>query len=149
MFLLCCVSANSQQYTVDQLIKKFNADNQVERIKISNWLGSMGSFFFNRGVTKIEIYSIENCDKVKFDSYNKIISNLKNNIYETMLTSNEDGNKLKILVKMKKQLIREIIVIDIEEESGEIDFVRLFGKFNLKMAENLANDNVRGGKWEF
>ncbi|MCC8142608.1 MAG: DUF4252 domain-containing protein [Tannerellaceae bacterium] len=62
--------------------------------------------------------------------------------YETLVTTNEDNTRTKVLIKVEKDAITELIVV----ESGSSNtLVRLKGKMKPSELDKVVNEHKHGG----
>lgn len=107
-----CFSQTGKSYTVDKLFSEFAKEKNVESVKMGGFVMSFVNLFADtKGVSGIEVRSFEECDESIKERFNEAIKNLKDNVYETMVQTNEGGERTKILVKIEKDLIRELVVV--------------------------------------
>ena len=60
--------------------------------------------------------------------------------YETVTSSNEENEIVRILMKIEKEKIREIVIISLEE--NEISLIRIKGKIDPNQMQNIIEDNA-------
>ena len=102
----------NKQNTVERLFSDFSKENNTTRVKIGGFTMSLvGVFADTKGVSGVEVYSLEECDAGVKNDFNTAIKNLKDNSYETLISTSENGERTKILVKIKDDFINEIVVI--------------------------------------
>jgi hypothetical protein len=98
--------------TVEQLFKDFAKKKNTTHLKI----GSFAMFLINifkdtKGVSNTEIFSFDECEKKVKDDFNEAIKNLKDKDYETVISTSENREITKVLLKIKDDYISEIVVI--------------------------------------
>ena len=137
-------AANMAAQSVDDLFKEFKDKSNVEYIEIPKAMMSMASTFIKKEdgsdvikrVNHITILNIENDSQLCQDFAQKAIS-LNRNGYETMVNSNEDKEKTRILVKTKNENITEMVVLNIEP--NECSLIQIKGKLRPSDIEKLNN----------
>lgn len=143
VLLLACQVGYSQKYSVNQLFKEFNKVEQSEKVKMGKLImGFAGLFTDTMGVDGIEAYDFDDCTHEVKEKLKNAIKNLKDPSYETMITSNEDGERTKILVKIEKEVIRELVIIVTGDSNA---LVRIKGKIKPSDIEQLAQKHGKGG----
>ena len=102
------VAQKEAKYTIEQLFKEFSKEKNVTRVKLG---GFAMSFADTKGVSGVEVYSFDECaDNVK-NNINTAIKNLDDSSYDTLVSTNEKGERTKVLVKIEKDFIKEIVVL--------------------------------------
>ena len=137
-------AANMAAQSVDDLFKEYKNKTNVEYIEIPQAMMSMASTFVKKDkgsdiikrVNHITILNIENDPQLCQDFAQKAIS-LNRNGYETMVNSNEDKEKIRILVKTKNENITEMVVLNIEP--NECSLIQIKGKLRPSDIEKLNN----------
>jgi len=128
-----------QQNTVDALFSNFSKDKNVTHVKIGGFIMSLARAFTDtKGVTGVEVFSFEECDMPVKEKLNDAIKNLKDSSYETIVSTTQDGERTKVLVKIKDDYINEIVVI-----AGGSDpaLVRIKGKIKPEDMQDVVENN--------
>ena len=132
-------SEANKQNTVEQLFRNFSKENNATRVKIGGFAVSLvGIFADTKGVSGVEVYSLEECDNSVKDSFNAAIKNLKDNSYETLISTSEGGERTKILVKINNDYINEIVVI---AGGNSPALVRIKGKIRTDDVQSVIENN--------
>jgi len=132
------------QKTVDQLFKEFSKERGVEKVGIGKFTMKLAGLFTNvMGVEGIEVVSLEDCEQSVKERLDKSITSLKDDNYETMVSVNEENERTKILVKLKDETIREIVVLTASEDAA---LVRIKGKIKPSDFETVVDKNKSGKK---
>lgn len=141
--LFACQIGYSQKYSVNELFKKFSKTERSEKVKLGKFMMSFaGMFTETMGVNGIEVYEFDDCSSEVKDKLDHAIRNLKDPAYETMITSNDEGERTKILVKIEKDVIRELIVLTTGESHA---LVRIKGKIKPSDIEQITEKHGKGG----
>ena len=128
-----------QQNTVDALFSNFSKDKKVTHVKIGGFIMSLARAFTDtKGVTGVEVFSFDECDMPVKEKLNDAIKNLKDSSYETIVSTTQDGERTKVLVKIKDDYINEIVVI-----AGGSDpaLVRIKGKIKPEDMQDVVQNN--------
>jgi hypothetical protein len=86
----------------------------------------------------VEVWSLTDCDEAFKSKFDKAVRSLKDEAYETMLTANEDGERVKILVKLKDEMIRELVVVSSGNSQA---LIRIKGKIKPSDIERVVAKN--------
>lgn len=141
--LFLCPIMHSQK-NVDRLFKEFSKEQGVTHVEIGKFVMGFASLFTDvMGVNGIEVYSFEDCSPSVKERFNKEIASLKDTKYETMLSVNEETERTKILVKIEKEAIRELIVLT---SGNEPALVRIKGNIKPSDIEKVINNNSKTNK---
>lgn len=143
--LLClfiCQIGYSQKYSVNELFKEFAKAEQSEKVKLGKFIMSFAGLWTDTmGVDGIEVYDLDSCSSKTKEKLGNAVKNLKDSAYETMITTNEDGERTKVLVKIEKEMIRELIVITTGDSNA---LVRIKGKIKPSDLEKVAKEHGKG-----
>lgn len=143
VLLLTCQVGYSQKYSVDALFKEFADTKNSEKVKIGGLMMSFaGMFTETMGVKGVEVYAFDECDQKVKDKFNKAIRNLNDSSYETMISSNDENGRTKVLVKIEDDIIHELIVIS---SGNSAALVRVKGKIKPSDIERIAQKHGKGG----
>jgi hypothetical protein len=126
----------NEKYTVERLFNSFSKEKNAVHVKVSTSLFRI--FADTKGVTNIEVYSFDECNGKLKDNLNDAIKKLKDSAYETVISSNENGNVTKILLKIKEDIINEIIVVTGGDSPA---MVRIKGKIKREDVEDVIKNN--------
>jgi len=127
------------QKSVDQLFNEFSKEKDVIHVSVGQFTMAMVSLFQDvMGVKSVEVFSFDECEPSVKERLNKTIAALKDEDYETMVSVNEDTERTKILVKVKDESIRELIVLTTGDTPA---IVRIKGKIKPSDIENVIKEN--------
>lgn len=149
-YLLCLVLViavwqMSYAQNVDQFIKNVSNTENIDHVKIGRFMMSLGKMFGGvsdmpvaRGVHSLEVYDISCCSaKLKQDLKSQI-NNLKDGDgYETLIQAKSKGDNVRIMVKKKKDVISDLVILCMDDEDSAI--VKLSGKIKEKDIAELVN----------
>ncbi len=69
-----------------------------------------------KGIKSMSIIDAENISSKDYTRFEKIITQCDSDGYETVTSSNEKNEIVRILMKIEKEKIREIVIISLEEK---------------------------------
>jgi hypothetical protein len=128
-----------QHNTVDELFSNFSKEKNITHVRIGGLIMTFARAFTDtKGVSDVEVFSFEECDRQVKDKLNAAIKNLKDNAYETLVSSSQDGENTKVLLKIKGEYIHEIVVIT---GGNEPAFVRIKGKIKPEDINSVVENN--------
>ena len=93
-----------------------------------------------KGIKSMSIIDAENISSKDYTRFEKIITQCDSDGYETVTSSNEENEIVRILMKIEKEKIREIVIISLEE--NEISLIRIKGKIDPNQMQNIIEDNA-------
>ena len=92
-----------------------------------------------KGVKSMNIVSAEDISTADYTRLKKLIEDCQSEGYETIISSNEDGEIARILMKMEKDKIREIVILSLEED--EANLIRIKGAIDPKQLNEIIENN--------
>ena len=103
---------SNKRNTVDQLFSTFSKEKNTTHINLGSFTMTLAKLFTDtKGVSGVEVFVFDECENSVKERFNEAIKNLKDSSYETLVSSTENGERTKILVKIKDDYINEIVEI--------------------------------------
>jgi hypothetical protein len=135
----CSFSSISAGNCIDNL---FNTASNAEKVNLNSFvLGLLKPFSSElKGIKSMSIIDAENISSKDYTRFEKIITQCYSDGYETVTSSNEENEIVRILMKIEKEKIREIVIISLEE--NEISLIRIKGKIDPNQMQNIIEDNA-------
>lgn len=133
--IMACQTGFAQN--VDALYNYFKDEKGVESVSVSPLLMKFARLFMDeedknnpliRGVNSVKVLDLEECSEKVKEHFTNEVARLKLNGYETWLQAKEDGENVKIIAKMKDDIIRELLVMS----TGKGDCALVMIKGNIK-----------------
>ena len=93
-------------------------------------------------MNSIEVLSFEECGSTVKDDLRAAIKKLKDPNFETMVNSNEEGNRTKVMVRIDEDIIRELVILT--TDGGDDALIRIKGKIKPSDIEKVVNDHKDG-----
>ena len=125
------------QQKMDQLFNAFRGESDVTSVNIGNITMKLASLFTETmGVNGIEILEFDNCAPEVKDR-----RNLRDPDYETMVTANERDSRTKVLVKIKEDMIRELVIFTTGSDNA---LIRIKGKISPSDLDRVINEHKTG-----
>ena len=112
------------QQKMDQLFNAFRGESDVTSVNIG-----------------IEILEFDNCAQEVKDRLSTAIRNLRDPDYETMVTANERDSRTKVLVKIKEDMIRELVIFTTGSDNA---LIRIKGKISPSDLDRVINEHKTG-----
>ena len=141
ILILFCQAGYSQ--SMDKLFNDFAKQDNVTRVTVGPFLMKISSMFTETmGVSSIEVLSFDECGSTVKENLRTAIKQLKDPDFETMVTSNEGGSRTKVMVRIDKEMIRELVVLT--TDGGDDALIRIKGKIKPSDIERVVNDHKNG-----
>ncbi|MDD3036469.1 DUF4252 domain-containing protein [Bacteroides sp.] len=127
------------QQKMDQLFNNFRSESDITSLNINKMTMKLaGLFTETMGVDGIEILKFNDCGQNVKERLKTAIKNLKDADYETMVKSNKNDTHTKILVKIKKNKIRELVVLTTGDDYA---LIRIKGNIDPKNMEQVISEH--------
>lgn len=140
-FMLFCQAGYSQ--SMNKLFADFAKQDNVTRVTVGPAIMKLSSIFTETmGVNSIEVLSFDECSSTVKENLRAAIKKLKDPDYETMVTTNEDGNRTRVMVRIDKEMIRELVILT--SDGGDDALIRIKGKIKPSDIERVVNDHKNG-----
>jgi type 1 fimbria pilin len=111
VLIALCTQAGYAQKNMDQLFKEFANAKNVTRVSLGNFSMKLAGMFTDvMGVNGVEVLSLDDCSESIKSNFQSALSELKDAGYETMVSANEGGERTRVLVKIKDETIKELVV---------------------------------------
>lgn len=138
----CICQLGYGQRNVDQLFKTFRGESDVTSVRIGSFAMRLASLFTDTyGVRGVDVLALDDCDGAVKERFSAAVRDLRDADYETMLTSNEDGERTRILVRIEDDLIRELVIVTTGDDNA---LVRIKGKISPADVERVINEHANG-----
>ena len=120
------------QQKMDQLFNAFRGESDVTSVNIGNITMKLASLFTETmGVNGIEILEFDNCAQEVKDRLSTAIRNLRN----------ERDSRTKVLVKIKEDMIRELVIFTTGSDNA---LIRIKGKISPSDLDRVINEHKTG-----
>lgn len=141
LFLLVTQMGYSQQ-GVEQLVKRFARSEQVEQVHVGRMLLTMASLFTEtNGVKSVNVMDFSACGDEVRNEFQQAVKALKDPAFDMMVNHNEEGVQTRVLVRIEKECIRELVVLTTGAENA---LVHIKGKIQPSDIEHVMNDHKHG-----
>ena len=124
--------------TVNQLFSSMSKQSSVTKISMNSTAMFFASLMTSTyGVDKIDVLCMEDCNPSMRESFRETMENMQDRDFETLVSVNDKGEKVKILVKIDDESISELVVLVLDTD---ITMVRLWGEINPKDIAQLSEE---------
>jgi hypothetical protein len=146
-FILCVsmllVAQWSLGQNIDKLFSEFSHAPKVENVKINKFLMTLIKPFMNgddtrglKGINSMQILALSSCSSDIKNSFAEKVKTINDESYETLVRSNQNGENVRILVKIDKEEIRELVILTTGEGAA---LVKIKGKFKKSDLARLTD----------
>ena len=141
LLLLGCSSAIVAENCIDNLSRSIARLPEAQTVNINPFVMNLIKPFSSemKGVKSMNIVSAEDISTADYTRLKKLIEDCQSEGYETIISSNEDGEIARILMKMEKDKIREIVILSLEED--EANLIRIKGAIDPKQLNEIIENN--------
>lgn len=130
------------QDRIDQMFDKYANEKNITRVSLGSISMKLASLFTDvMGVEGIEVLSLDDCSSSVKENFQAALKKLKDTDYETMVTSNDDNSRTRVLVKIKEDIIRELVVFTSGESNA---LIRIKGKIKASDIDALVKKHKNG-----
>ncbi|GAB6007828.1 DUF4252 domain-containing protein [Dysgonomonas reticulitermitis] len=149
-YLLCLILAlaigqMSYAQSVERFLKNVSNTENIDKVKIGRFMMSLGKMFGGvgntpvaRGIHSLEVYDLSDCDaRVKQDFVNQINSLKDGDGYETLIMVKDKGDNVRIMMKKKKDVISDLVILCMDDKEPAI--VKLSGEIKEKDVSGLVD----------
>lgn len=132
------------QQGMDQLFNTFRGESDVTSVKIGKITMKLANLFTETmGVDGIEVLDFSDCAQNVKDRLSSALKNLDDPDYETMVSSNENHSRTKVLIKIKEDMIREMVVFTTGHDNA---LIRIKGKIKPSDIDRVINEHGCDGR---
>lgn len=144
LVIILTAQSGYAQLNMNQLFNEFRKENNVTSVNIGKITLKLASIFTETmGVDGIEVLDFSDCAQNVKERLSCAIKDLKDPDYDTMVTTNENNSRTKILVNIKEDVIREMVILT----SGDgFALVRIKGKIKPSDIERVVNEHKHDGR---
>jgi hypothetical protein len=121
----------------ESLFNQFQGEKGVESVSISPFLMKFARLFMDdeaknnpmiKGIHSVQVLDLEESPKEVQERFAKEVKKLKLNGYETWIQAKEDGETVKIVAKVKNDVVRELLIL----QAGDDDCALVLMKGKIK-----------------
>ena len=129
---------------IKAVFDEFKDTPRAEYVSISPFLMKIGGpeMALAKQIRSMKVLDLEDCDPEVKARFTKRIADLNRDGYETLMRVNEKGEKVNILVKEKKNVIREMLIVCAGPD--DCTLVLFKGKFKTEDIDRLINEENIG-----
>ena len=146
--LAAMLSGSVQARGVDDIFEDFRTRPGAEYINVPPAVMLAGKLFaagkdesgLARHIKSVRVLTVDDCDGSVRTEFAEQTARMDTGGYEEMVNVSEDGDSVRVLCRMRKNVISELIVL--KKGKGEAAMIQMKGKFDIGGLHKLA----AGGK---
>ena len=123
--------------SINGLFNEFGSEKNADCVKVSSFMMSLGKMFAGHDEDAEIIRKIKSI-KVLFS---KKVNRLSLKGYDELMRVNDEGEKVRVLMKTKKETIRELLFVCTGKE--DCTLVQINGKFTKEDIDKLVNQETK------
>ncbi len=105
--------------SINGLFNEFGSEKNADCVKVSSFMMSLGKMFAGhdedaeiiRKIKSIKVLDLESCTASVKERFNKKVNRLSLKGYDELMRVNDEGEKVRVLMKTKKETIRELLFV--------------------------------------
>lgn len=131
--------------SINGLFNEFGSEKNADCVKVSSFMMSLGKMFAGhdedaeiiRKIKSIKVLDLESCTASVKERFSKKVNRLSLKGYDELMRVNDEGEKVRVLMKTKKETIRELLFVCTGKE--DCTLVQINGKFTKEDIDKLVN----------
>ena len=147
--MIACQTTFAQ--STKDLFEEFGKEWYAESVSISPFLMTIGHLFMDsdipdiaKSISSMKVLDLEDCSSKVKTRFNEKVNNLQLEGYETMIQTIENGEKVRILTRMKNDAIRELLIVCTGNDDCAL--IQLNGKIKKEDIAELVNEETKKRK---
>lgn len=150
LLLICHISFAQNP---ENIFAEFSQEPNAEYVSISPFLMSIGKMFMGndsdaklaKKFKSMKVLELGSCSESVKERFCDKVKALQIGGYETLMQVNDDGEKVHILMKAQKDVIRELLIVCTDKD--DCSFIQMNGKVKKdKIAKMLNNMKKKNGR---
>ena len=147
MIVICACQMGFAQ-DMDAVYNEFKDVKGVESVSVSPFLMKFARLFMDsddknnpliKGTHSVKILDLEECTKDIKKQFTQKVNQLQHNGYEIWLQAKKDGENVKIIAKKEDQIIRELLVLTIDNDDCALVLIK--GKIRQEDIQAIIDDD--------
>lgn len=118
MIALMIAGQNTFAQSTKDIFEEFGKEYKAESVSISPFLMTIGRMFMDddtpkavKQVRSMKVLDLEECPQAVKERFAQRIKDLDTEGYETLMQVNDEGEKVRILMKTDKQAVKELLFL--------------------------------------
>ena len=146
VLMAVCQSGFAQN--AESLFNYFKDEKGVESVSVSPFLMKFARLFMDeedknnpmmKGINSVHVLDLEESPKEVQERFAKEVKKLKLNGYETWIQAKEDGETVKIVAKVKDDVVHELLILSTGDDNCAL--VLMKGKIKREDIQAIIDDD--------
>ncbi|MGM9760040.1 MAG: DUF4252 domain-containing protein [Parabacteroides sp.] len=126
----------------EQLFNKFAHVENCDRFHVGGLMMKLaGLFTETMGVNSIDVIDFKSCDESVRNDLHLAIQQMKDPLFETLVSANEEDSRTRILVRIDKEIIRELVIVTTGRENS---LIRIKGTIKPSDIDRVIHEHKDG-----
>jgi hypothetical protein len=127
------------QKSVQKLFSECAKFKDVEHVSVGKMTMKFASLFSETmGIESVDVLEFGHCADETKERVSQAIGSFKDNAFETMVNVNENGNRTKVLLRIKGDIIHELVILSSGVSPA---MVRIKGEIKRSDIERIIKEN--------
>ena len=134
---------------VESIFKEFKSEKDVTYVNLPKMLIKFGmkaaddkiADAFAEQIDGLQILAFKDADQKTKDSFYNRINKLEMKGYEPMVKVNEDGEKVRILIKGNEQEVQSIVILALDHE--DYSLIKIDGRINPANIDDIVKSQTK------
>lgn len=143
LLLLFCHMGYGQN--IKAIFNEFGSEKNADYVRVSPFIMSLGTIFCKhdeggemiRKIKSVKVMDLGDCSANVKERFNGRISKLDQRGYDELIRINDKGERIRLLMKTKMNVIREILFVCTGD--GDCTLIQINGKFTKDDIDQLVN----------
>ena len=138
---MLCIAQMSYGQSIEQLFNSFKNKEGANTVHVGGFTMKLAGLFTETlGVQSVDVLELEACSAATKQDFKQAIAHFNDPSFETIISNNESGERTKVLFKIEKERIREILVYT---TGNDCNLVRIKGNINPADIEKIVEENKK------
>lgn len=130
------------QKNIGRLYEEFSAKERARTIHIEPAVWDMFGLHTNiSGIEQIDLFDFQPCTRAVKEQFATAVNKVKDAAYETVFTCNNNGRRIRVMIRIRKEVIREVIILITGEKSG---LIRILGAIRTSDIDDVIKSYGNG-----
>lgn len=146
LLLFACLAGHAQG--ISGIFNEFGHERNADYVNLSPFLMKLGNLFAGQDedawmmkkVKSMRVLDLEECTPHVKERFHKRVDKLNLKGYDELMRINDEGEKVRVLMKMEKETIRELLLVCTGGE--DCTLVQVKGKFTKDDIDSLVNQET-------
>ena len=141
-------AASANNESLEDIFSEFSEAKNAEYVNVNPFMMWLGKQFVGsdkdaqtvKKIKSVRVLDLEDCNSAVKSKFKNRVSNLALNGYEEMVRTNDNGEKVLVLAKMKKDVIHRMVIVCVS--SDDCALVEVNGKFKMSDVTGVVNSQT-------